>query len=200
MQVTSAAQAAALVFASNPRFAEILPQSLAATGQSSGYSAYDAVDGYTVSVWLGSGDCTAGCTNTHTWNYSVDSQGGIRLTSESGDQVERPTPTPSGRPATVTIHTAAGPVCPVERNPPDPSCAPRPIPGTLLVVRDPSGQEVVRATTDASGAATLTLAGGAYFVEPSTVSGVIGQARPAAFSVVGGSTVGFAILYDTGIR
>src|SRR5690348_2325734 len=37
--VASPAQAAAIVFTSNPLFAEIVPQSLAAVGQSSGYNA-----------------------------------------------------------------------------------------------------------------------------------------------------------------
>src|SRR5512146_1016884 len=30
----------------------------------------------------------------------------------------------------------AGPVCPVERTPPDPSCAPRAVPGARLLVQD----------------------------------------------------------------
>ena len=45
----------------------------------------------------------------------------------------------------------AGPVCPVERIPPDPACAPRPVAGAVVVVRDGTGREVARATTAADG-------------------------------------------------
>ena len=43
----------------------------------------------------------------------------------------------------------AGPICPVEKIPPDPACAPRPVAGAVVVVRDASGAEVARTTTGA---------------------------------------------------
>ena len=198
--VTSEAQAAALVFTSNPKFTQILPANPAAVGQSTTYTTTDTGSGYLVSVTMGSGDCQSSCTSSHTWNYSVSHSGDVTLTGETGDPVEVTTPTPSANPATVTIRLLAGPVCPVEQNPPSSSCADRPIAGTEVVVRDPTGAEVARATSDATGAAVFTIPGGAYYAAAAPVSGVVGQAPATAFSVVGGSTVGFSMGFDTGIR
>src|SRR5690348_15102394 len=61
--VTSAAQAAALVFASNPMFNSIRPLSAHEVGQASWYEASDTGDGFTVAVHMGSGDCPSGCIN-----------------------------------------------------------------------------------------------------------------------------------------
>jgi hypothetical protein len=198
--VDSAAQAAALVFASNELFAQILPSSGSALGQSSSYTASDTGSDYTVDVTLGSGDCEAGCIHSHTWSYSVAYDGNITLISEQGDPPEGPHPALSNRPATVTIRLVAGPVCPVERDPPDPSCAPRPVGDTEVVVFDPNGTEVGRKSSDATGQAVFILPGGAYYAEPTEASGLMRQAEPQAFSVIGGSNAGFALEYDTGIR
>ena len=42
----------------------------------------------------------------------------------------------------------AGPTCPVQKDPPDPDCADRPVTGAVLVVFDSSGQEVTRAASN----------------------------------------------------
>jgi hypothetical protein len=66
------------------------------------------------------------------------------------------TASPSGA-ASGDVHTGiagtatAGPTCPVEKTPPDPSCAPRPVVGAVLIIRDASGGEIAKATTDAAG-------------------------------------------------
>ncbi len=199
-QVSSAAQAAALVFAANPLFAQIQPANRELAGQSESYTASPAGDGFAVAVTIGSGDCPAGCVNSHTWNYSVSGSGGVELVSESGDVVEIGIPTPGAGQAQVTISLVAGPVCPVERDSPDPGCAPRPVAGAQVVVRDPSGTQVASATADQSGQVTLELPSGAYYAEAAASSGLMGQPDAAAFSVVGGSTMGFSMEYDTGIR
>jgi len=199
-QVTSAAQAAALVLASNPLFAQVRPANPGVAGQSAWYTASEAGDGFSVSVTLGSGDCLAGCINSHTWNYSVYASGGVELVSESGDDVEVAIPTPGAGLAQVTISLVAGPVCPVEQNPPNPSCTPRPVDGAQIIVRDPSGAQVASATVDQSGEVTFELPTGAYYAEASGANGMMRQPEPAAFSVVGGSTMSFSMEYDTGIR
>jgi hypothetical protein len=199
-QVTSAAQAAALVLASNALFAQIRPANPGVAGQSAWYTASAAGDGFSVSVTLGSGDCLAGCINSHTWNYSVSASGGVELVNESGDDVEVGLPTPGAGPAQVIISLVAGPVCPVQQSSPDPSCAPRPVVGAQVVVRDPSGTEVASATADQSGQAMFELPTGAYYAEASAADGFMRQPEPAAFSVVGGSAMSFSMEYDTGIR
>ena len=198
--VNSPAQAAALVFASNPLFAAITPPGKGVVGQSSSYQAFQSGDGYSVAVTMGSGDCQAGCINNHTWNYTVSADGKVQLVSEQGDQIEVSSNHGTSDPATVTVKLVAGPVCPVERNPPDPSCAPRPVPTADVVLRDPSGAEVGRGSSDAAGQVVFTVPAGAYYVEAGAVSGLMRQAEPEAFSVVGGSSVILTLEYDTGIR
>ena len=199
-QVTSAAQAAAIVLASNPLFAQVRPANPGVAGQSAWYTASAAGDGFSVSVTLGSGDCLAGCINSHTWNYSVSASGGVELVSESGDNVEVAVPTPGAGLAQVIISLVAGPVCPVEQNPPDPSCAPRPVESAQIIVRDPTGAQLASSTVDQSGEATFELPAGAYYAEASAAGGMMRQPEPVAFSVVGGSTMSFSMEYDTGIR
>lgn len=95
----------------------------------------------------------------------------------------------------------AGPVCPVERIPPDPACAPRPVVGALLVIAANDNREVARATTDADGRWTTTLPAGEYTLVPQPVSGLLGIAPPIPFDVSSiGSSVSLDVTYDTGIR
>ena len=94
----------------------------------------------------------------------------------------------------------AGPVCPVEKNPPDPNCAPRPVVGAVIVVRDPSGAEVARTTTAADGTFYVELKAGAYVVEPQAVAGLMGTAGPQSVTVNDGAATTIRIDYDTGIR
>jgi hypothetical protein len=199
-QVSSPAQAAALVFASNPLFAAITPPAKGVAGQASSYQAFQSGAGFAVAVTMGSGDCLSGCINNHTWNYTVSAKGAVQLVSEQGDPVEVSIDHGTSDPATVTVKLVAGPVCPVERDPPDPSCAPRPVPDVEVVLRDPSGAEVARGTSDPTGQISFTVPAGAYYLEPAAASGLMRQAEPEAFSVVGGSSVILTLEYDTGIR
>ena len=98
-------------------------------------------------------------------------------------------------------HAVAGPVCPVERNPPDPSCAPRSVGGAALVVSATNGHEVARATTGPDGRWTLALPAGAYTLTPQPVAGLVGVAPPIPFTVgAAGASVSLDTVYDTGIR
>ena len=95
----------------------------------------------------------------------------------------------------------AGPVCPVERIPPDPACAPRPVVGAVIVITASDGHEVARATTDTDGRWTVPLAAGTYTLTPQAVSGLLGSAPPLHFTVsAAGPSVGLDVTYDTGIR
>jgi hypothetical protein len=109
-------------------------------------------------------------------------------------------PQGKGSEASVTLHLGAGPTCPVVANPPQPGCDPKPVANAQVIVRDPAGNELATATSDDKGEIQTQLAPGAYYVEPQPVEGLLGQAPPVAFSVVGGETVDLSIDYDTGIR
>ena len=102
----------------------------------------------------------------------------------------------------VAGRATAGPVCPVERNPPDPACAARPVAGAALVIENAaSGREVGRVTTDSDGRFSISLRPGAYRLVPQSVSGLMGGAQPVDFVVdAHAPTPTLAVTYDTGIR
>jgi hypothetical protein len=102
----------------------------------------------------------------------------------------------------LTGRATAGPVCPVERVPPDPNCAPRPVAGAVLAIVTVAGAEVGQARTAADGSFAFDVPEGDYRLVPQRVEGLLGTAPSIEFSVrVGGpQPAPFDVLYDTGIR
>lgn len=94
----------------------------------------------------------------------------------------------------------AGPTCPVEREPPDPACAERPVAGAVLVFTDPGGREVTRVTSAADGSFAVELAAGAYHVRAEPVEGLMGTPGPMDVEVEAGQSTELQVSYDTGIR
>jgi hypothetical protein len=187
------AEAVALVLAQETAFAGIQPRDETLIGQASWYEARETDGGWEVVVRIGWGDCPAGCINEHVWTYEVSSAGEVALASEAGD----PMPTE----ATVRGTVTAGPTCPVVTDPPDPSCADRPVEGAVLIVTTLEGQEVARVLSDAEGVFELDLAPGSYRLEPQPVEGLMGTAEASLFSVeLGGPVLEIPVIYDTGIR
>jgi hypothetical protein len=88
----------------------------------------------------------------------------------------------------------------VEKNPPDPACAPRPVDGAVLVIQDAAGTEVARTTTAVDGTFFAELPAGFYIVTPQPTNGLLGTAGPQSVTVTDGAVVRLAIAYDTGIR
>ena len=101
----------------------------------------------------------------------------------------------------VSGHAVAGPVCPVESPSPDPSCADRPVEGAVLIIRDESGDEVGRTTTDPQGRFSFDLLPGSYALIPQPVEGLLGTASPIDIELLAGEAPPtFTVTYDTGIR
>jgi len=199
----TAEDAVRLVKAINPRFAGIVALQPDLIGQSAWYEVSPGTVGWQVRITIGWGDCEAGCISRHVWTYDVSRDGTVSQVSETGDvPVPSIAPVPgAGRPG-VAGTVLAGPVCPVEKNPPDPACADRPVAGAAVIVRDASGKEVARATTGADGTYAIGLAPGAYTVEAQPVAGLMGTPAPVAVTVPAGATDAVAVdlSYDTGIR
>jgi hypothetical protein len=86
--VTSAADAAARVIVTDPRFAGAIQLRSDLIGASRWWEA-QALEGgaWQVSLTVGWGDCPAGCISRHTWIYDVSADGLVQLRSESGEPV-----------------------------------------------------------------------------------------------------------------
>jgi hypothetical protein len=93
----------------------------------------------------------------------------------------------------------AGPVCPVETNPPDPKCAPRPVIGATLLAIEDSGEEVA-STTDANGEFSFVLAPGHYNIVAQPADGLMGIPPPIEIDVAAAAIDLGVLMYDTGIR
>jgi hypothetical protein len=223
-----AADAVARVVALDPRFAGLGPRDPGLVGQGSWYEVAPAASGWNVTVELGWGDCPAGCINHHTWEYAVATDGTVSKVSETGDALpvanastpgRQPTPQvtppatsaaskapstaipPSGGPWIVGT-ASAGPVCPVERNPPDPSCAPKPVGGAMITVRDAGGREIASTTTGADGSYRVAVPAGSVRVEAAPVAGLMHAPAPIDVVVPAGpaALARVDLSYDTGIR
>jgi hypothetical protein len=106
------------------------------------------------------------------------------------------TPGPTG---VLNVTLTAGPVCPVERVPPDPDCAPRPVADAEVLVLTADGREVGRPKSDAAGKIRLTLPQGRYILRP--VQKNTFPIAPEEVTVdVGSTPVDVELGYDTGIR
>ena len=100
----------------------------------------------------------------------------------------------------ISVTALAGPVCPVETDPPDPDCAPRPVANATIVIGDEGGTEMARLTTDAAGEAWVELPAGGYVLEPQSVEGLLGTASPIEVIVEPDQIKAVHVTYDTGIR
>jgi len=110
-----------------------------------------------------------------------------------------PSPSPVASPVGgITGVALAGPTCPVER-PGDPACAPRPVAGATILIRDATGSDVATIVTDASGGFRVALPPGAYTVVGQPVEGLMGNPAPLEVEVAEG-VVTVELSYDTGIR
>lgn len=202
--VTSPADAIARVVGHEPRLAGIRPFDSGLIGQSSWYTveAGSGVGAYVVEVRVGWGDCESGCIDEHGWVFAVAPDRTVSIVSETGPPVPPdvwPSPLGAGKTGIAGI-ALAGPVCPVETVPPDPACAPRPVAGAVVLIRDGGGSEVARVETAADGSFFAELPAGDYVVEPQPVEGTMGLAGPRSVMVVEGNMVELQLDYDTGIR
>jgi hypothetical protein len=193
-ETTVDAEAAiALAAAQDPLFAGIAPRDPGLIGQAAWTEVTETEDGWQVVIRIGWGDCPSGCIDEHVWTYLVTPAGEVIPIDETGS----PLPPDSGVRGTVV----AGPSCPVVTDPPDPSCADRPVADAELVITTLNGSEVARTMSDAEGSFEIILAPGAYLLVPRPVDGLLGTPEPQEFSVVWGMPgPELVVSYDTGVR
>lgn len=202
--VTTAEEALKAVVAREPRLTGITALDPNLIGQGTFYEVTPAsgVGAFLVKITIGWGDCQAGCISRHEWLYAVQPDGTVQVQSEGGDAVPIdawPSPGGDGRTG-IMLAAVRGPICPVEQDPPDPACAPQPVPGAVVVIRDVAGDEVARATLDAAGFAFVELAAGSYTLEPQPAEGTMSPPDAQSVTVTDGVGVPITLGYDTGIR
>lgn len=103
---------------------------------------------------------------------------------------------------TVIGRVILGPICPVERIPPDPACAPKPYKSTLTIWSTWTGSSYQPVRTDANGLFNLSLPPGAYSLAVSRPSGgsLFPRCTDLKISVAAKKTQNVTVNCDTGIR
>ncbi len=126
----------------------------------------------------------------------------VACSTPGGSSSPTPTLTLGGPPPSVTGVVMAGPVCPVEHSPPDPSCAPRPVAGAVIVATDAAGQTVGRTTSASDGTYLLMISEtGTFVITGLPVAGLIGVPTSVTVTLAFPSaTTRVDLEYDTGIR
>ena len=203
----TAAGAMAVIQAHTPYFDGVGPKDLAAAGASAWWEAtpLDSAtppSGWQVVITAGWGDCPSGCISRHVWTWQVSRAGAMTFQSETGPALPGDQSAALAAAATtagVGGRVSASPVCPVVR-PGQPGCDPRSVGGAVIVVKDGSGNEVARVTTDGSGLFRIPLAPGSYTLVPQPVQGLMDTAPPVQVTVEAGKLIPVTIGYDTGIR
>lgn len=119
----------------------------------------------------------------------------------SSPSEQGPDPTPAGPISYVVGTVTAGPVCPVEQNPPAPSCAPRPVAGAVISASFAGQGEVARATTAPDGSYRILIHGyGTYTLTALPVQGLMRAPAPVTVTLDPMETRRVDFEYDTGIR
>ncbi|MBV9349588.1 MAG: carboxypeptidase regulatory-like domain-containing protein [Patescibacteria group bacterium] len=95
-----------------------------------------------------------------------------------------------------------GPVCPVERIPPDPACSPKGFVSRITATSVSGGATVTYSTvSDANGYFSMTLAQGTYDIEGVNAQQVsLPRCAPEEITVMPGRTLSVSLYCDTGIR
>ncbi len=100
----------------------------------------------------------------------------------------------------ITGHLLAGPVCPVETDPPDPFCSPAPVAGALVTVVGADGVEI-ETTSDDEGFFKIQVPPEDVTIRFGDVPGLMGTPADVTARVLEDQTLNLGdIFYDTGIR
>jgi hypothetical protein len=94
----------------------------------------------------------------------------------------------------------AGPVCPVERQPPASACADRAVEAARIRIDDAAGRTVTVAVSGADGSFVVSVAPGSYRLVPQPVNGLLGTAAEQQVTVKAAAIAEVDVSYDTGIR
>jgi hypothetical protein len=100
---------------------------------------------------------------------------------------------------TVHVQVLLSPTCPVERNPPDPACAPKPYETKITILDAQTNSPYKDYETDASGELTFSIDPGAYVLRVQSINS-LPYCSDLKIEVTANKTQSVVINCDTGIR
>ncbi|MDP1721075.1 MAG: hypothetical protein Q8L08_08800 [Candidatus Nanopelagicaceae bacterium] len=112
---------------------------------------------------------------------------------------------PQGRPrfkvemGIVHVRVLLSPICPVERNPPDPACAPKPYETKIAILDAQTNSPYKNYETDASGKLTFSIDPGAYVLRVQSTT-PLPSCSDLKIEVLANRSQSVVINCDTGIR
>ena len=84
--------------------------------------------------------------------------------------------------------------------PPDPACAPKPVPNVTVLIADEQGQPQGMVVLDGTGQQSVSLEPGTYTLTAQGASGFMNGPEPQRVVVDADQVTEVALTYDTGIR
>ncbi len=121
-------------------------------------------------------------------------------TTASTSGTTPPTPQPIlSQKGVVRGQVLLGPTCPVERNPPDPACAPKPYQTTIRIQPANPSAPYTTISTDASGSFSVSLDAGTYTFQPQG-GNPLPRCNEMQVEVSSGQSQTVNLDCDTGIR
>ena len=99
----------------------------------------------------------------------------------------------------LTGQVILSPICPVERIPPDPACAPKPYSTLFDVVSNSNARFSLQVHTDTNGIFSMHLRAGTYTISPH-IEGLYPRCQSAKVDIIVNATTTADISCDTGIR
>lgn len=94
----------------------------------------------------------------------------------------------------------AGPTCPTQADPPDPACAPRPVPSARITAINAKTGSQTSTVTDAEGRFSLEIQAGTVQLSGAPVEGLMGVPDPVEITALAGEQHNIDLVYDTGVR
>ena len=109
-------------------------------------------------------------------------------------------PSPISNNSGVSGIVLLGPTCPVERIPPDPTCADKPYSTKLVVTTSDQSRVITEFTSDANGKFSVVLAPGEYAIRNAVTANILPYCGHDKFKVEANTFTNITVSCDTGIR
>ena len=94
----------------------------------------------------------------------------------------------------------AGPVCPVQTDPPTPGCEDQPVGDAPILMGEVGSEELIPVHVAADGTFSVQAPAGTYVITADPLQEFLGTPEPIEFTIEAGEILDLVVIYDTGIR